>query len=416
MKVNFVILLFSSVLSTALAVPTIQSSLAPRSIPAWEFYYNVTSAQHQTYFNKWSGAGYRMISLSVYGQPPNHLYAAVWVQRLGSSYFAIHEASGSAYQSFFDSHVPDGFVSTIVTVTGPSSTPIFAGVMEQNGVTNWYQKCGLTNSQYTTELSNAQANRYILKSFTEYGSPSDRLYCAVWYYNDQLDNYTTFVDESYSAYQTTFNAETAKPSWRPSYLSISEDHEISSTFVDTNVGAWVARHGMTASDLESEDETQKAAGLYLIHLQGGGTGSNANFAALWATQDIPTPRTGSAITSTVATMGTTTTPVVFTSPTSSTDQAHKGAPIGAIVGGAVGGVLVVAAMLIFWLLLCLRRKRDGTKYKPNPEPPSGYGIVPSNAPPDTRVSFQDFSASGQPLSFPPAPTVPSSGSHYGYVN
>jgi len=291
MKVNFVIPLLSLVLSTVLAVPTNQTSLAPRSIPAWQFYPGATAAQHQTEFNKLWAAGYRMISLSVYGQPPDHLYAAVWVQRSGPLYFAIHDASASAYQSFFDSHSPDGYVSTIVTVTGPPSAPIFAGVMEQNGVTNWYQRCELTTSQYTMELSNAQANHYILKSFAEYGSSSDRRYCGVWYYNDQWDKYTTFVDESYGAYQTTFDAETTKPFWRPSYLSVSEDHQISSTFIDTDVGTWVARHGMTARDLQSEYETQNAAGLYLIHLQGGGTGSNANFAALWATQDIPTPRT-----------------------------------------------------------------------------------------------------------------------------
>jgi hypothetical protein len=232
-----------------------------------------------------------MISLSVYGQPPNHRYAAVWVQRPAPFYFAIHEASASEYQSFFDRHAPNGYVSTIVTVTGPPAAPIFAGVMEKNGVTNWYQRCGLTNSQYSAELNTAQTNRYILKSFTEYGNPSARLYCGVWYYNDQWDKYTTFVSESSSAYQATFNAETTKPFWRPSYLSVSEDHEISSTFVDTNVGSWVARHGMTASSLQSEYETQKAAGLYIIHLQGGGTGPDTRFAALWAAQDIPTPRT-----------------------------------------------------------------------------------------------------------------------------
>lgn len=231
-----------------------------------------------------------MISLSVYGQPPNHRYAAVWVQRSAPSYFAIHEASGSAYQSFFDRHAQNGYVSTIVTVTGPPFAPIFAGVMEKNGVTNWYQRCGLTISQYSAELNKAQANRYILKSFTEYGSPAARLYCGVWYHNDQWDRFTNFVSESYNAYQTTFNAETTKPFWRPSYLSVSEDHEISSTFVDTDVGSWVARHGMTASSLQSEYETQKALGRYIIHLQGGGTGSDTNFAALWATQDIPTPR------------------------------------------------------------------------------------------------------------------------------
>lgn len=294
MKLNLIVALVGWLLATILAAPTSYSlkerSLSERGIPAWQFYYDVTSAQHQTNFNKWSAAGYRMISLSAYGQPPNHRYAAVWVQRPGPSYWAIHEASGSTYQSWFDTHSKAGYVSTIITVTGPASGPVFAGIMEQNGVTNWYQKCGLTNSQYITELNNAQSNRYILKSFTEYGSSSNRLYCGIWYANDQWDKYTSWVDESYNDYQLTFNAETTKPYWRPSYLAVSEDHQISSEFVDTDIGSWVARHGMTANDLQNEYQTQKAQGRYIIHLQGGGTGSNANFAALWAEQDIPTPR------------------------------------------------------------------------------------------------------------------------------
>ncbi|KAF8909654.1 penicillin-binding protein [Gymnopilus junonius] len=231
-----------------------------------------------------------MISLSAYGQPPNNLYTAVWVQRSGSSWQAIHEASASAYQSWFDTNNQAGYVSTIVTVTGPSSSPVYAGVMEKNGVTDWYQKCGLTNSQYYNELNSAQINRFFLKSFAEYGSASDRRYCGIWYYNQQYDKYTAFVDDSYNVYQTTFNAETTKPYWRPSYLSVSEDHLISSAFVDTDIGPWVARHAMTASDLQAEYETQSAAGYYIVHLQGGGTGSNANYAAIFATQDIPTPR------------------------------------------------------------------------------------------------------------------------------
>ena len=288
MRVNFVIAWLGLVLATVLALPTDPTSLAARDIPPWQFYYGVTADQHQTNFNTLSTTGYQIISLSVYGQPPNHRYAAVWVQRPGPLGYAIHEASGSTCQSFFDTHSQVGFVSTVITITGPSSAPIFAGVMEQNGVTNWYQRCGLTTTQYTTELQNGQANHYILKSFTEYGDPSDRRYCGVWYYNDRSEDYTYFVDEDYTAYQNTFNSETQKPSWRPSYLSVSEDHQISSTFVDTDVGSWVARHGMTADDLKSEYMNQKAAGRYIIHLQGGGTGSDANYAALWSTQDIPT--------------------------------------------------------------------------------------------------------------------------------
>ena len=192
MKISLVVTFLGWLLATIQAAPTASSlrdrSLAERNIPVWQFYYDVTSAQHQTNFNKWSAAGYRIISLSAYGQPPNHRYAAVWVQRSGPSYWAIHEASSSTYQSWFDTHSKAGYVSTIITVTGLASAPIFAGVMEQNGVTNWYQKCGMSNNQYVTELNNAQSNRYILKSFTEYGSSSNRLYCGIWYSNDQWDN------------------------------------------------------------------------------------------------------------------------------------------------------------------------------------------------------------------------------------
>jgi CubicO group peptidase (beta-lactamase class C family) len=298
MKIDFFVALLGS-LATVFAVPIEfsinDSSLAQRGIPAWEFYYGATTAQHQTYFNQYSSTGYRIISLSTYGQPPNNVYAAVWVQRSGPSYWAIHNADVATYQSWFNSHASNGYVSTLITVTGPPSSAIYAGVMEQNGVTNWYQKCGLSQSDYDTELNNAQTNQYILKSFTEYGDASDRQFCGIWYYNNQFDKYTTFVDESYSDYQPTFNAETTKPYWRPAYLSVSEDHEISSEFVDTDVGSWVARHGMTGSDLQAEYETQKAQGRYIIHLQGGGTGNNANFAALWAKQDISTPRSWSVV-------------------------------------------------------------------------------------------------------------------------
>ena len=298
MKVNFVIFLLDFVLATVLAAPTDPTSLAAaRAIPPWQFYYGVTADEHQTNFNTLSTTGHRMISLSVYGQPPNHRYAAVWVKRSGPSYYAIHEANSTAYQSFFDTHAPNGYVTTIFTATGPPSAPIFTGVMEKNGVTNWYHLCELTRAQYTTHLQNARANRYILKSFAEYGSPSDRRYCGVWYYNDPLENYKYFLDESYTAYQNTFNSETLNALWRPSYLSVSEDHQISSTFVDTYVGSWVARHGMTADDLQSEYVNQQAAGRYIIHLQGGGTGSNTNYAALWSTADTPTLAQGITITS-----------------------------------------------------------------------------------------------------------------------
>jgi Polyglycine hydrolase-like, structural repeat len=83
------------------------------SIPAWRFYYGVDSATHQDYFNSLSPLGYRMISLSSYGSPSAAQYAAVWVQRPGPLYWAIHGADGPNYQKWFDTHSAEGYVSTI---------------------------------------------------------------------------------------------------------------------------------------------------------------------------------------------------------------------------------------------------------------------------------------------------------------
>ena len=72
------------------------------------------------------------------------------------------------------------------------------------------------------------------------------------------------------------------------------------------------------------------------------------------------------------------------------------APIGTIVGGAVGGVVVMVAMLLFLLLLCRRQKKIDNEYELNQELSSSYDI--------------------EPWSFPPALTAPSFGGNYGYVN
>jgi hypothetical protein len=65
-------------------------------------YHGVSAADHQARFNDLLSKGYRIISLSVYGDPANASYAAVWVQRAGAAWQAFHGKSASDYQAFFD--------------------------------------------------------------------------------------------------------------------------------------------------------------------------------------------------------------------------------------------------------------------------------------------------------------------------
>jgi Bacterial tandem repeat domain 1 len=81
----------------------------------------VTAAVHQANFNKLSSEGYRIISLSVYGDPGDPRYAAVWVQRQGPGWVAVHGVNSAGYQDFFNKSTAAGFVPVLVSATGLAS-------------------------------------------------------------------------------------------------------------------------------------------------------------------------------------------------------------------------------------------------------------------------------------------------------
>jgi CubicO group peptidase (beta-lactamase class C family) len=98
-----------------------------------------------------------------------------------------------------------------------------------------------------------------------------------------------------ASYQTVFNAETQLPGYhlagyRPAFVAVPGDHLYCSSFRDDYVGEWQARHGLTATQYQDEFNKQVAKGFYPICVQGGGSGADTRYAAIFAKQDIPAPR------------------------------------------------------------------------------------------------------------------------------
>jgi CubicO group peptidase (beta-lactamase class C family) len=278
-------------LRPATALPS-QSDIQKRGLPVWDYYVDVDTNGHQTKFNFYSSNGYRMVSLNAYGGSAATRYAAVWVQRSGPGYFAIHNANAQQYQAWFNQYSAQGYVSTIVTATGNPGSEVYAGVMEKISPGPWFQRCGISATDFQNANNGAFANRQLLKSFDEYGSASNRVYCGVWITDPGVDKSTLYTGLSAAAYQTVFNSETNKPYWRPTVLSVSDDITYAALFTDTSVGtSWYARHGLAAADLATEVANEKNAGRYIVNLAAGGSGANARFAALWAAQDVPSART-----------------------------------------------------------------------------------------------------------------------------
>ncbi len=276
----------------------------------FEAYHGVTGAQHQSNFNNFSAHGYRMISLSVYGDPGDPLYAAVWIQRQGPAWVAVHGVDSAGYQSFFNNWTAKGYVPVLVSATGTISNAIFAAVFEQGITGPWFARHGMTSGSaantgtFQNQNAVAAAGKMILRSVAIYGTATDRRYAAVWHPNPVYVKWHVHPSDTGVSYQVVFNAETQLPglelaAYRPAFVAVSGDAMYCSVFKDDVVGPWVARHGMTGAAYQNEFNQQVAQGFYPICTQGGGTTSAPLYAAIFAKQDIPASRqwtvTGAAV-------------------------------------------------------------------------------------------------------------------------
>jgi CubicO group peptidase (beta-lactamase class C family) len=276
----------------------------------FEAYHGVTGAQHQAHFDQLFGKGYRIISLSVYGDPHDPRYAAVWVLRPGAEWVAVHGVDASGYQSFFNQWTAKGFMPVIVTATGPAHGAVFAAVFEQGIAGPWLARHGVMSGTETQSgtfqnlNATAHAQNLCLRSMAIYGTATDRRFAAIWHANPGHVKWHVHASDTASDYQTTFNTETQLPGytlngWRAAYVTLSSHQFYCSLFKDDVVGAYIARHGMTSAEYQAEFDKQNAKGFYPICVQGGGAGNQTRYAAIFAQRDIPLARewtvTGNAV-------------------------------------------------------------------------------------------------------------------------
>ncbi|KAF9872977.1 hypothetical protein CkaCkLH20_09487 [Colletotrichum karsti] len=283
-----------SLCSVSLAIPTERRATNDSSADV-QTYFNLDGAAHGDKSKSLTADGYRVISLSAYGTASNANYAAVWVKREGDPFETIYDADESTYNSWFDSWKAKGYVSTHVSATGPAGSAVFAGVMEKkaNTATKWAQVCGMT-SPYAYENATAGVPM-LIKDFRMYGTPADRRYCILGHENIGNQLSTIFYTTNYSIdYPEVYSSELQKRFWRPAHLFVSDDHVITPQFVDTEVGEWVAKDGLTGPELAAEIKTQNARGLHPISLHGGVSGADARFAVIFAETDVPEARKWSA--------------------------------------------------------------------------------------------------------------------------
>jgi CubicO group peptidase (beta-lactamase class C family) len=289
--------LLASLTAAALVVPIITGVVAPAHAATFEGYHDATAATHQANFDRLSGAGYRMTSLTMTGTPSAPLYAAVWVKRSGPAWAAVHGVSATDYNSWSSSMHDQGYRLRLFTgVGGTLSQARFAAVMEKSTDSTYVSPVG-NGTQLRTSMDDALAHGFIPQAIAAFGTSASPLFAVVfrpnvkgiWGSGTGATPWWYSTDLSASDFQSQFNAQTAA-GVRPAMIVLSAAGRYTVVWHDTAVNAWSARAGLTSAQYQTAFTDAGNNGAFPIYLSAFGAGSNERFNAIFAPSDSIRPR------------------------------------------------------------------------------------------------------------------------------
>lgn len=150
--------------------------------------------------------------------------AVAWQARYG--------LTTATLQSTFDSLVSDGYRLTYVSGYTINDSPRYAAIWDKSASSAWQARSGMTAAQYQSTFDSLLSEGYRLRLVDGYAVGNSVRFAAIW-------------DKS------------AGPE------------------------AWVARHGMTAAQFQTNFDNFVGQGYRLVHISGYTEGGQARYAGLW---------------------------------------------------------------------------------------------------------------------------------------
>jgi CubicO group peptidase (beta-lactamase class C family) len=286
--------------------PALLASCTPTVMPANVVgVHDWNQADFTKKANDLGSQGWRPITLSMYGDPADPRFAAVFVKG-GPAWLGIYNYQFADAQTVFNQQVAKGFYPTIISANGAGDAARVALIFEeQQGpvpLTRWGMPWGdysqhpnLIPTTFTDFDAHARVQNLWLISVTVYGDPTSRLYGAIWAPNPAgalwcCDSSGDSVD----ALNARVSAQDEQLA-RPAYITLSADHQYVSVFRNDQLPApALIKTSMTHDEYQTQFNEQVALGLTPVCLQGGGAGAQTQFAAIFVKSATPQPRTWTA--------------------------------------------------------------------------------------------------------------------------
>lgn len=248
---------------------------------AW---HDRNGADHTAQTNKYFALGYRFLSLSIYDEVTNPLYAAVMVLRTTIYAQNTFQAQTPAqFQQTFDAQAKLGFGPIIIAATGTAQNPLFASVFEELGRIP-LTRFGLSEAEFAS-LNAAQMPGSILSWAAIYGDANQQAYAAIWMPNPGNTPWNADgLAETQSVAQERFDAQTSAYN-RLRFITTSQGQQYLTVYSDDQIGEWIAQDNLTSAGYQTAFNQQTAAGFFPLLVQAAGVGAAARFSVIFAKQE-----------------------------------------------------------------------------------------------------------------------------------
>ncbi len=257
-------------------------------------YYDWAGADHSKKSIELIAQGFKLTSLSVYGNPMDPRVAAVWIKRPGPQPFTFYGYTLQDYKNLLVTQIANRYYPVLVSAVGSGAAARFSGSFEQDTGTKGeipyrvtYQ-IGVGSMPFTADEMRKAG--YLPRSVSVYGDPATPYFAATWQKNTRSVAWDIAgLNEDISVYQNRVEAQIAQ--WaRPYCFALSASQRYISVFRDDQIGDFVARHNLDRATMDAEYTKWMAQGFYPSCLQGGGSGANTRFAVIFVKQENPIAR------------------------------------------------------------------------------------------------------------------------------
>lgn len=249
---------------------------------AWVARHGLSAADYQTEFNKWTQQGYRPVQLSGHSDR----FSVIFEKQINApAWVARHGLSAADYQTEFNKWTQQGYRPVRISGYASGNQARYAALFEKRANTPaWVARHGLSTADYQTEFNKWTGQGYKPTDISAYTVGGQDLYAVIF---EKIPNASAWVARhglSSADYQTEFNKWTQQ-GYRPVIISANGAGRYAAVWEKTGNTAWVARHGLSSQQYQDDFDRMFYQGFRPIWVNGTTVGGKDSYAAVWDSKE-----------------------------------------------------------------------------------------------------------------------------------